>query len=159
MTFSPFKCDGCFKILHFLAWTHVGEHVARGIAILLLLPKDKHKRGEWSEDLVREGNLFVPLNTNNNFRSRAPCVDSEQEPCVQTDGGQLQAAHRQQPEQCGRHGRDQGPRVGHGTIIPRGLSVSTVFCFSELARRVSGWERDASWQTSGRTACTSYKAS
>jgi len=26
------------------AFTHVGEHIARGIAILLLLPKDKHKR-------------------------------------------------------------------------------------------------------------------
>ena len=83
MTFSPLKCDGCFKILHFLAWTHVGEHVARGIAILLLLPKDKHKRGEWSEDLVREGNLFVPLNTNNfqiespvcRLRARTLCTD------------------------------------------------------------------------------------
>lgn len=29
------------------ALSHVGEHVSRGIAILLLLPKDKHRRGEY----------------------------------------------------------------------------------------------------------------
>ena len=28
------------------AFTHVGEHVARGLAILLLLPKDRHRRGD-----------------------------------------------------------------------------------------------------------------
>ena len=44
--------------LYFLAWTHVGEHVARGIAILLLLPKDKHKRGERCEVEGGSGEMF-----------------------------------------------------------------------------------------------------
>ena len=90
------------------------------------------------------------------FRSGAPGVDSEQEPGVQTDGGQLQAAHGQQPEQRGRHGRDQGPRVGPRC---RGLCRVTVFCFAECVLAASGWERGVRWRARGRIACTSYKES
>ena len=63
--------------LYFSAWTHVGEHVARGIAILLLLPKDKHKRGEpWCEAEGGSGKCFLfrwrILLTSINFQIGSP---------------------------------------------------------------------------------------
>ena len=36
----------------FEGYTQVGEHVARGVAVLLLLPKEKHRRGKTSEVTV-----------------------------------------------------------------------------------------------------------
>ena len=50
-------------------------------------------------------------------RERAEGSDPEQQPGVQADGGELQAADRQQPVQRGRHGRHQGLQAGHGVSV------------------------------------------